>query len=197
MRPFNRLPAPDFLSEHGESWGNEYAVRKTANPSYGFKWKRYRGQPVNLQLLPVLREQSQHHCSYCDAFPPKLPDNTIDHFLPKGNPRFYHLSYQWRNLYFACGHCQRAKMEQFDDALLRPDDPGYSFERYFIFNYSTGEIEVNPAASDMDKQQAEISIRLFGFNLEGQPISRKFVCKSFEKQVLDDLNEYPFRFLLD
>ncbi len=197
MRPFNRLPAPDFLSENGEIWGNEYAVRKTANPSYAFKWKRYRGQPVNQLLLPDLREQTRNHCSYCDAFPPKLPDNTIDHFLPKGNSRFYHLSYQWENLYFACGHCQRAKMEQFDDALLRPDDTRYSFERYFICNFSTGEIEINPAASEMDKQRAEISIRLFGFNLEGQPFSRIRECKSFEKQVLDNLNEYAFRFLFE
>ncbi|MBK7937438.1 MAG: hypothetical protein IPJ82_10265 [Lewinellaceae bacterium] len=88
-------------------------------------------------------------------------------------------------------------MEQFDDALLRPDEPDYSFERYFICNFSTGEIEVNPAASEIDQQRADVSIRLFGFNLEGQPFSRIREWKSFEKQVLDDLNDYAFRFLFE
>lgn len=197
MRPFNRLDAPDFLTENWEKWGNEYAARKTANPSYAFNWKQHQGQPVNQRLLPDLQKQTQSHCSYCDAYPPKLPDKTIDHFRPKGDARFYHFAYHWENLYFACGHCQKAKMERFDDALLRPDEAGYSFERYFIFNFSTGEVEINPAASDEDKYRAEVTLRLFGFNQEGQPFSRRREWKSFEKQVFEDLNDYAFRFLFE
>ncbi len=197
MRPFNRLDAPDFLTENWEKWGNEYAARKTANSSYSFNWKHHQGQPVNQRLLPDLRKQTQSHCSYCDAYPPNLPDKTIDHFRPKGDARFYHLAYHWENLYFACGHCQKAKMERFDDALLRPDEAGYSFERYFIFNFSTGEVEINPAASGEEKLRAEATIRLFGFNEEGQPFSRRREWKSFEKQVFEDLNDYAFRFLFE
>ena len=193
MRPFNRLDAPDFLTDNWETWGNEYAARKLANPSYSFNWKQYQNQPVNQRLLPVLREQTQHHCSYCDAYPPKLPDKTIDHFKPKGDARFYHLAYHWENLYFACGHCQKAKMEQFDDALLRPDEIDYYFEQYFIFNFSTGEIEVNPIASDEEKRRAETTIRLFGFNLEGQPFARQRELQC----VFDDLNDHAFRFLFE
>lgn len=197
MRPFNRLSAPDFLSESWKKWGEEYAKRKASDPAHRFNWKRYQNQPVNQLLIPILRKQTQDHCSYCDAFPPKLPDNTIDHFRPKGDMRYYHLVYHWDNLFFTCGHCQRVKMGQFDDALLRPDEPGYSFERYFIFNFSTGEIEVNPSAAKIEKHRAETTIRLFGFNREGQPFTRLREWKSYEKHVLENPNEYAFRFLFD
>ena len=197
MRPFNRLDAPDFLTENWEKWGKEYAARKTANPSYLFNWKQHQGQPVNQRLLPVLREQTQRHCSYCDFFPPRLGDDTIDHFKPKGGTRFYHSAYQWENLYFYCWHCQKAKGEEFDEALLRPDEPGYSFKRYFIYEADTGEIEVNPAASPEEKHRAEVTIRLLGFNKEGQSIARRREFQFFEKQIFDDVNDHAFRFLFE
>ncbi len=197
MRFFNRLPAPDFLAENWEQWGDEYVKRKTADPSYRFNWKRHQNQPVNQRLLPYLHGQTQRHCSYCDAYPPKLPDKTIDHFRPKGDPRFYHLAYHWENLYFACGHCQQARMEDFDEALLRPDQPGYAFERYFIFNFSTGEIETNPAATPEEMHRAETTIRLFGFNREGQPLARLREWRLFNAGRYPDLNEHAFRFLFE
>lgn len=197
MRPFKRLAAPEFLSENWERWGDEYVTRKTADPSYRFNWKQYLGKPVNQHLQPLLQEQTQIHCSYCDAYPPKLPDHSIDHFQPKGDGRYYRFVYQWENLYFACSHCQRAKMDRFNELLLRPDESGYSFERYFIFNFSTGEIEVNPAATDADKLRAEISINLFGFNLEGQPLARQREFKSYRRQAFESPDDYAYRFLFD
>jgi len=198
MRPFNRLDAPDFLTENWEKWGNEYAARKTANSNHVFQWKQYQNQKVNQRLLPILREQTQQHCSYCDFFPARLGDDTIDHFRPKGDARFYHLAYYWNNLYFCCWHCQKAKNEQFDEVILQPDEPGYSFERYFVFNFSTGKIEVNPAAPDEEKLRAEVTIRLFGFNEEGQPFSRLHWLKHYQLHPQPiDLEAFAFRFLFE
>lgn len=194
MRPFNRLDAPEFLYENWEQWGDEYASKKTSNPSHRFNWKQYRGQLVNQHLQPILQQQTQRHCSYCDAH---LLDQSIDHFQPKGDARYYRFVYQWENLYLACGHCQKAKMDQFNELLLRPDAPGYAFERYFIFNFSTGEIEVNPAAADADKLRAEISINLFGFNLEGQQFARQREIKPYGGQVFDSRDDYAYRFIFD
>lgn len=49
MRPFNRLDAPDFLTDNWETWGNEYTAQKIANPSYAFNWKQHQGQPFSRQ----------------------------------------------------------------------------------------------------------------------------------------------------
>ena len=125
---------------------------------------------MNHLLLPTLREQTQNHCSYCDFHPPRRNDKTIDHFKPKGKAPYYHLAYHWENLYFCCGHCQMCRGEQYNDLLLRPDEAGFQFGVFFIYNYKTGEIEVNPSLPDELEQRAKQTIKLFGLNEEGHPI---------------------------
>lgn len=199
MRPFRRLPAPQFLRENWQKWSDDFAQKRAADPGFGFQWKTFQGQKVNQLLLPDLAGQTQQHCSYCDFFPPRRADETIDHFLPKGDARFWHFVYQWENLYFVCGHCQRVKMEQHDEALLRPDEPGFSFQRYFIVNYSTGEIDPNPAATDVEKHRAETTIRLFGFNDDGQPTARRHSWERYENMPENqrDMDDFAFRFMFE
>ncbi len=107
-------------------------------------------------------------------------------------------AYSWRNLYCACNHCQTAKMEIFSEELLRPDDPDYSFDRYFIYNFATHEIEVNPGASPSDQSSAHTTIKIFQFNyLEKTTLRRhaweRWMRSAVQEQVLED---FPFRFIL-
>jgi hypothetical protein len=54
---------------------------------------------VNQKLLPLLKNQTQDHCSFCDAFPvdpPSIP--TIEHFRPK--TAFPKEAFKWENLYY-------------------------------------------------------------------------------------------------
>lgn len=196
MKLFRRTDAPHVLAENAEAWGNEYARRKKENPAYRFQWKSYQNQPVNQHLRPFLEALTERHCSYCDAYPSLRPDETIDHFCPKGDERFYHLAYQWGNLYFACGHCQASKREQFDEHLLRPDEEGYSFEKYFIYNFASHSIEVNPEASDADRARAETTRQIFGFNHPGQKERRRiFWLAASQMPNPEDLpfDDRPFR----
>lgn len=200
MRPFERLPAPNFLAENWERWGEEYAARKTANPKFKFTWYKAGYQQVNHRILPDLQAQTEGHCSYCDLYPSRLGDDSIEHFKPKGRAEFYRLAYQWENLYTCCWHCQQAKGEDFDHALLRPDEPGYTFERYFIFNFSTDEIEIhpNPDATAEEKHRAETTINLLGMNEKGQPRARMREWRAYDRRVHGDLlDDYAFRFLLE
>ena len=66
-------------------------------------------------------------------------------------------------------------MERFSNDLLWPDAKDYNFERYFIYNYTFHEIEVNPNAPIDDQSKAIISIGIFQFNHSGQIESRKKV----------------------
>jgi uncharacterized protein (TIGR02646 family) len=150
-------------------------------------------------LLPLLIEQTQLHCSYCDYSPPRIGDDTIDHFKAKGIILFYHLVYQWENLYFCCNACQRAKMEQFDELLLRPDEVGYSFERYFILDTQTFDIQPNLAASNNDQKRAATTIEIFKFNHAGQRESRRRSWQLYfglpkTERYLDD---FAFRFMFE
>lgn len=198
MRPFERLPAPDFLAENWERWSLEYEVRKTADSGFQFSWHQPGYRHINRQIKPLLQTQTDEHCSYCDFYPARQGDDTIEHFKPKGQKAFYRFAYQWENLYFCCWHCQKAKGEQFDDALLRPDEPTYSFEKYFIFKFSTGEISVNPVASEVDKHRAEVTIKLLKMNEEGQMLTRKREWQAYDKRAHgDSLGDYAFRFLFE
>jgi uncharacterized protein (TIGR02646 family) len=197
MRPFTRTDSPDFLQKNSQKWGENYAKRKSEKPSFDFKWKTFKKQKVNQLLLPTLKAQTQSHCSYCDFFPPRIADETIDHFQPKGNALYFHKAYHWENLYFSCANYQRTKMENFDDALLRPDALDFSFERYFILNFSTFEINPNPKAIPEDQEKAAISIRIFGFNHTGQLIARRHSFERYNAITTPDLEDFAFRFIFE
>lgn len=197
MRAFTRFPAPEFLEKHWETWGIKYANRKNDNPAYVFAWKTFNKQKINHLILPILKEQTQERCSYCDFFPLRLNDRTIDHFKPKGIPAFYQYVYQWENLYACCGHCQQARGENYDDALLRPDEPDYSFDRYFIFKVATGEILPRPNATDVERQRAAVSIRFWKMNDTEQCKARLIFWEFYRSKQPGDLTDFAFRFLFE
>jgi hypothetical protein len=63
------------------------------------RWHEIDGAKVNQKLLPLLKNQTQDHCSFCDAFPvdpPSIP--TIEHFRPK--TAFPREAFKWENLYY-------------------------------------------------------------------------------------------------
>ncbi|MFN0036929.1 MAG: hypothetical protein ACKVUS_17880 [Saprospiraceae bacterium] len=198
MKYFVRLNEPEFLSQNAARWNQQWASLKARNPGATFQWYRHGGQPVNQFLLPVLATQTQQHCSYCDAFPPHLADETIDHFHPKGSPAFYDQAYAWSNLYYACGHCQKAKMEDFSEDLLWPDAVDYSFERYFIYNYAFHEITPNPDASESEQSRAKTTIDIFQFNHPGQVISRRHAWERWNGNLEGErfIEDFNFRFIL-
>jgi len=199
MRPFRRLDPPDWLREHAQAWGEEYARKKVEKRSHRFEWKPFRGKKVNHHLLPKLKEQTDNHCSYCDRFPPFRNDETIDHFCPKGDSRFYGLVYEWENLYLACGNCQAAKLEQYDADLLRPDEPSFHFEYYFNYNYYEHILEPNLERNEADQRKAKTTIRLLGLNDEAHKRLREQTLMSY---MNTDRNMYPletfaYRFILE
>jgi uncharacterized protein (TIGR02646 family) len=197
MKRFTRLAPPQYLVENWENWGRRYAENKTNNPQHTFQWAIHEGQKVNQKLLPLLTTQTQAHCSYCDHYPAKISDDTIDHFKPKGTKLFYLLAYLWGNLYYCCADCQRTKWEQFDELLLRPDAEDYSFDRYFQLDTKDFEIKPNPAASPIEQERASITIRIFGLNNSGQPTSRRHSWQRYYNMSEEerDINDFAFRFM--
>jgi uncharacterized protein (TIGR02646 family) len=198
MRPFVRSAIPAFLEANAAHWNEQWMALKKRNPGAVFHWYRHQNQPVNQLLAPVLSLQTQLHCSYCDAFPMGLSDESIDHFKPKSIEAFWGEAYSWDNLYWACADCQKAKLDLFDQELLAPDEPGYTFERYFIYNFSSHEIKPNPGAHYPDQNRASITINIFQFNHTSQIIKRRHAWERRHTFVApQDVEDYPFRFIFD
>jgi uncharacterized protein (TIGR02646 family) len=191
MRKFERMPAPAFLLPHWEQWGIEWERRRNANSGAAFHWHRITGEPVNQKLLPQLKAQVQDHCSFCDNYPISPPSSdTIEHFRPK--TKFPREAYQWENLYYCCNYCQQKKGEAFDDLLLRPDAPDYSFEQFFRWDYTRGTLEVNEQAPEQDQHRARVTIETYGLN-DGHPLLRRRELSRRSRDPQAHLDGFAYR----
>jgi len=188
MRKFIRAPEPPFLAMHWQEWGQDWILRHANGQP--FYWHQVDGEPVNRKLLPLLRAQTQDHCSFCDHFPvapPSLP--TIEHFRSK---TIYPLeAFRWANLFFCCMHCQQ-KGFPFSEAVLAPDDPGYEFDRYFRWDHTQGTLEVNENATLEDRARAQATIEFFPLNI-GHPTQRKMQLIRRPKHQDEPLDDWPYR----
>ena len=190
MRKFQRLPSPAFLTQKWEQWGLEWEQRLNAGAGASFHWHELDREPVNHKLLPVLKEQVQDHCSFCDVFPVSPPSNpTIEHFRPKR--RFPREAYRWENLYYCCDHCQQ-RGDDFDEAMLRPDGDDYSFERYFRWDFTTGTLEVNEQATPEDQNRAEKTRQAYRLNI-GHPLLRRQASYRRSRMPDEPLDSFPYR----
>lgn len=196
MRKIDRPPAPDFLKNNYKKWGREY--KKSKDKGIAFKWKSYKGKPVNIPLCRELEKTTDNHCSFCDSYPLGISAHqTIEHFRPK--TLYPGLTYVWHNLFLACNVCQSSKGEKYNSDLLKPDRKDYEFYRYFLVNYRTGEIEVNPSSTEEDRKRAETTIEIYGLNKENRPESRLMEYKKYKdlsgkNYTIDD---FSYRFLLE
>ena len=198
MMKLHRPNPPDWLATKSQSWGLKYETRKSANPDCKFNWPTYRKVRINLHLLPLLIEMTSDHCSFCDGYPMRsFGGNSIEHFKPTSDPQYCRLVCQWENLFLCCYVCQGAKHEKFNDALLKPDEFGYEFNRYFVFDFATGIINPNPASDEAEQTRAKITIELYGLNRFDRPETRKQIfAQSTSIQTSDnDRSSYPYRFM--
>lgn len=196
MLKFTRLQAPEVLTTNWEGYGKRYKQNRIANIGFSFVWPIIEGITLNKILLPTLLLQTQDHCSYCDHFPLRRGDNTIDHFKPKSIEDFHHLVCNWENLYIACKHCQDSKGSLYSENLLRPDEITYSFSKYFIYNYALHKLEANETESLENQFKATETIRIFDFNHLAQIKSRKFAYDKFVLDASPVMNDYNYRFIL-
>jgi uncharacterized protein (TIGR02646 family) len=196
MLPYNR-PAPmTAFTEKWKEWTAKWIKRREKNVGAKFYWPKYpnaKGTPINQQMVPILFGVTEWHCAYCDQFPLHKNDETIDHFKPKS--QYPELAYIWDNLFPACSACQSAKMEQFDELLIKPDELGYDFHDYFIVDYITFELLPSPKATEHNKRRAEKTIELLDLRHKAHCIIRGQHYERFRYSPNPSIDDYPYRYL--
>lgn len=200
MRKFTRIEAPDFLNKKWEKWGKRYKKNREINSSFSFQWPTHKGQKINTILEPFLAKQTENHCSYCDNFPIRSKEDSIDHFKPKSRPEYYELVCQWDNLYYCCQNCQQYKLEQYNQYILRPDSNNFSFEDYFIYSYNSHELIPHPALTASERRKAQTTIDIFGLNDKGHIAARRISLERYEGKKNSgeniEINDFPYRFTI-
>jgi len=167
-------------------------------PSFRFQWPRREGQSLLAIVREALAAMTAGHCAYCDGHPIDATGaETVDHFRPKSHPAFHELVCTWTNLFLTCTACNHAKGEQWDEALLRPDDLDFSFERYFEYRFDSGKLQPASAATLEEQLRTVRTIEIFNLNRSGACASRKRVMHWMQRAVAeDDLDSYAYRYLL-
>lgn len=198
MQECRRGAAPELLARHGPEIGAEYARRRREDPKYRFQWSQRGGQKLYEVARAALEEMTARHCSYCDGYPLGATGrDEVDHFRPKTHEAFYELVCDWTNLFLICTRCNAAKHDQWEPALLRPDDEGYAFERYFLFNFNTGELEPAPDIGESDRIRAQRTIEILELNRTDACTARLNAVKMIRRRESDDeLADVPYRFLI-
>jgi|JI10StandDraft_1071094.scaffolds.fasta_scaffold450907_2 uncharacterized protein (TIGR02646 family) len=197
MLRHSRPPEPECLRERGALWTERWIA---APARRAWRWPRYGGTSAQHLVTEALRAMSAGHCAYCDGFPFTMSTEEVEHFRPKAT--FRALAFAWSNLFLSCSQCnaakQRAEAAGFDERLLKPDEPGYHFERYFIVDFATGALEPNPAASEADRSRAEYTVRAFGLNAPDRARQRLRACDDLTRPS-DPVprEEAAYRFMLD
>ena len=197
MRKQTRPPKPDILVQHGDRWSQQWANLREQNPAAAFQWYEVEGRSSREWLLPVLREMTQGHCAFCDAYP--LEDRSkepIEHFKPKHEPQFHSDAYAWENLFYACEFCQGEKQGQWDDGLLKPDADDYAFEKYFQFDFTTGELKPNAVVSESDQLRASVTIKMYGLDHEKRRRFRRLELRKWSRKG-QELDDWAYRDFLE
>jgi uncharacterized protein (TIGR02646 family) len=188
MMKITRPQTPKVLAENWEKWGKTY---ETGNLDFSWQIDKIN---VRNEILELLREMTTDHCSYCDGFPMEsMLGDTVDHFKPKSI--YPKEAYKWENLFLCCNICQK-RINQYQDALLKPDEIEYEFSNYFFYNTENGELEPNKLAGSANQERAKYTIKIFKLNEYNRPNSRKMFFRKFAKDTNPTVDEYPYRFIL-
>ena len=163
MRQWTRPEAPLELQEQAVALTKEFFTKKSATgKTPSCQWPEVQNPNGETETMQdMFSRLTNKHCSYCDSRMGRASRDTIDHFLPKS--KFGCQAYAWRNLYHCCDGCQAKKNTRHDRTALRPDEPGYSFSRYFRYTYE-GKISVIAEADSDDWKRAHATIELLKLN---------------------------------
>lgn len=200
MRRFIRSASPLLLAQNWRRWGERYRRNRERKANFLFQWPTQAGIRLNQLIGDLLAGQTQSHCSYCDNFPLRTRERSIDHFKPKSIVSFYDIVCKWENLYFSCGNCQAFRVERYHTLLLRPDSRTYSFERYFVYSFATHRIEANPTLNHYGRKRANITLEYFGLNDPGHIAARRISFERYQGKTSAgeavEVDDFPYRFMI-
>lgn len=191
---------PQILIEKSKEWTEKFLEKRQQNPTHKLSWRKG-ATNYHDEIVKALGNLTHNHCSYCDKYPlderGKI-DLQIDHFKPISKPEFTRLAYDWTNLFLACGGCNKPKLAQYNDLILRPDADDYNPSHFFFFDTSTGEILVNETKGKEYSARAEETIKVFNLNDKSIIKMRLRAIRNFRREMSNpieefDINDYDYR----
>lgn len=166
----------DQYSHHSDLWRGVCAsCKKTIRQKLG-----------EMQGTSRNGETSGSRCAYCEG--PVYNDSHIDHFFPKGDSKYRHLMFSWKNMFLSCGsnkHCGHYKKKNDTEGTIKPDedDPDE-----FLYFHSSGVVRVREGLPEEHRLKACKTISMFGLNHGALQAKRKSAVEPYKRSLLADLD---------
>lgn len=177
-------------------------------------WKNLKEQDKKTVLLALQRIQGQQiagneandeeasvislRCAYCES--PIFSGGHIEHFRRKHPLHFPELTFEWTNLFIACGsqeHCghykDRSSAAEYDpDDLVKPDD--HNPDDYLYFHSSGGvRVRDRDGMTDDDRLRGAETIRVFHLDCGRLKGARRKALETYldkSNRILEDLMDF-------
>lgn len=162
------------------------------------QFKRYQTYKRYLQV------EFSRVCVYCrqpDSCAPNL-NFGVDHYRPKGIPRFASLVCDYANLYYCCGNCNSRKNndwpldEKIGPYVVNPCD--HEMAAHLRFNAKTGKVEARTLHGEHTEELLQLNddarvqyrlgtlttVRLFTAEIEQQELQLKAVAEQLKAGLI-------------
>lgn len=205
MEKIDRTPPPPPLDNPEWVKASNNTAQQAQHSGRTHAWRMHNGVRVNQIILPELIGMTHDHCAFCDCrlnYGKRNSAAEIEHFRPKSQyPEHW---YTWENLFPICGTCNKSKLQKFDEDLLKPDLPEYTFSRYFLFDFKSGQLIPNPLAEQNDQARASKTCEIFKLNKADLCEDRIWFYRALYRWENEDqippecrtvINSRPFRFI--
>lgn len=117
--------------------------------------KKASGKYDKPDVIKQLRENFHDKCYICEI--KNLQDPEVEHLLPHENGKYPERKFDWNNLFWSCGHCNKVKnQEKYTGRIIDCciEDP----EELIFFRLKDGDVEV--VAKDNDNERAILTSTL-------------------------------------
>lgn len=136
------------------------------------------------RILQILQKDFYDKCYICEE---KSPTSiNVEHF--RSYKKFAHLKYDWGNLFYACGHCNRIKGSEYAHLIdcTKEDPEEYIIMRFHSYPERSVEISVHVNSPESEETR-ELLDKVY--NGAGTPIS---VCeaKNLKKRISDEIQRF-------
>nr|WP_263013002.1 retron system putative HNH endonuclease [Ancylothrix sp. D3o] len=146
---------------------------------------KYRHKNIKSELETIFNGK----CAYCESKVTTTGYGHIEHFFPKGDPQYLHLTFDWQNLLLSCEICNNAQHKgtnfpldsSGNPLLINPSDGVTEINKHLKFSWDQVDGAKIEGRDDRGKKVVEI------FDLNSTSGTRKELFKHRKKIVKDML----------
>lgn len=90
-------------------------------------------------VIDLLKKDFHNKCYICEM--KELQDPNVEHLFPHKNGKFPDRKFDWENLFWSCGHCNKIKSNgKYDEGII--DCCKHDPEKYLSFHIRGGDVDV-------------------------------------------------------